>query len=260
MLERIHGRKLDTDHGLPQERASRLASRLLPRLHPPGDPGRRLPRRPASRERAAHRRRPPRAARLRPARAARRRDAHALALLLLALAHNRSEDVAAILLSLSLTTLDSDEPGFVHELRRKLPRYHWRPLSGIRSGEALADLQRICLELRHPPAAQLRARRQDALPGRLDRAHARPVARPDRADRAGVAPADADRGRVAPRARAALRPALHAARLALAPAAAGGADRRPARDRHAQGRRRADRAWTTSSTCCARSRTGSAPR
>jgi len=68
-----------------------------------------------------------------------------LSLLLLALAHNRTEDVAALLLSLSLTTLDSDEPSFVHELRRKLPRYHWRPLAGIRTGEALADLQRICL-------------------------------------------------------------------------------------------------------------------
>lgn len=53
--------------------------------------------------------------------------------------------MAALLLSLSLTTLDSDEPSFVHELRRKLPRYHWRPLAGIRTGEALADLQRICL-------------------------------------------------------------------------------------------------------------------
>jgi len=80
-----------------------------------------------------------------------------LALLLLALAHNRSEDVAAVLLSLSLTTLDSDEPGFVHELRRKLPRYHWRRLAGIRSGEALADLQRICLEygIRLPPSFAL---------------------------------------------------------------------------------------------------------
>jgi predicted unusual protein kinase regulating ubiquinone biosynthesis (AarF/ABC1/UbiB family) len=68
-----------------------------------------------------------------------------LSLLLLALAHNRTEDVAAVLLSLSLTTLESDEPSFVHELRRKLPRYHWRPLAGIRTGEALADLQRICL-------------------------------------------------------------------------------------------------------------------
>lgn len=69
----------------------------------------------------------------------------ALGLLLLALAQNRAEDVADIILGLSLTTLDSDEAGFVHELRRKLPRYHWRPLSGIRAGEALADLQRIAL-------------------------------------------------------------------------------------------------------------------
>jgi predicted unusual protein kinase regulating ubiquinone biosynthesis (AarF/ABC1/UbiB family) len=42
-------------------------------------------------------------------------------------------------------------------LRRKLPRYHWRPPSGIRSGEALADLQRICLEhgIRLPPSFAL---------------------------------------------------------------------------------------------------------
>ena len=68
-----------------------------------------------------------------------------LGLLLLALAQNRAEDVADLILGLSLTRLDSDEAGFVHELRRKLPRYHWRPLSGIRTGEALADLQRIAL-------------------------------------------------------------------------------------------------------------------
>jgi hypothetical protein len=54
--------------------------------------------------------------------------------------------VAALLFSLSLTTLDSDEPSFVHELRRKLPRYHWRALAGIRTGEALADLQRVLRE------------------------------------------------------------------------------------------------------------------
>lgn len=68
-----------------------------------------------------------------------------LGLLLLVLAQYRSEDVADLILGLSLTSMSSDEPGFVHELRRKLPRYHWRPLSGIRSGEALADLQRIAL-------------------------------------------------------------------------------------------------------------------
>ena len=69
-----------------------------------------------------------------------------LGLLLLALAQNRSEDVADLILGLSLTRLASDEAGFVHELRRKLPRYHWRPLSGIHIGEALADLQRIALQ------------------------------------------------------------------------------------------------------------------
>jgi ubiquinone biosynthesis protein len=80
-----------------------------------------------------------------------------LALLLLAVAQNRAEDVADLILSLSLTTLDSDEPGFEHELRRKLPRYHWRPLKSIRAGEALADLQRLSLRygIRLPPAFAL---------------------------------------------------------------------------------------------------------
>jgi ubiquinone biosynthesis protein len=68
-----------------------------------------------------------------------------LSLLLLAIAQNRADDVADLILSLSLTTLDSDEQGFVHDLRRKLPRYQWRPLAGIRTGEGLADLQRLCL-------------------------------------------------------------------------------------------------------------------
>jgi predicted unusual protein kinase regulating ubiquinone biosynthesis (AarF/ABC1/UbiB family) len=81
----------------------------------------------------------------------------ALALLLLAIARNRPEEVASILLGLSLTTLETDEPAFVHELRRKLPRYHWRPLGGIAAGEALADLQRICLRyaIRLPPSFAL---------------------------------------------------------------------------------------------------------
>jgi predicted unusual protein kinase regulating ubiquinone biosynthesis (AarF/ABC1/UbiB family) len=68
-----------------------------------------------------------------------------IGLLLLAIAQNRADDVADLILSLSLTTLKTDEPGFVHDLRRKLPRYHWRPLSGIRAGESLADLQRMAL-------------------------------------------------------------------------------------------------------------------
>jgi predicted unusual protein kinase regulating ubiquinone biosynthesis (AarF/ABC1/UbiB family) len=69
-----------------------------------------------------------------------------LALLLLAIAQNRADDLADLILGLSRTSLDADEGAFVHELRRKLPRYHWRPLSGIRAGEALADLQRISFD------------------------------------------------------------------------------------------------------------------
>jgi ubiquinone biosynthesis protein len=68
-----------------------------------------------------------------------------IAQLLLALVQNRGEDVAALIFSLSMTTLQSDEPAFVAELHRKLPRYHWRPLSGIRAGDALADLQRMAV-------------------------------------------------------------------------------------------------------------------
>jgi len=69
-----------------------------------------------------------------------------LALLLLAVAQNRADDVADLIISLSQTTTTSDEAGFVHDLRRKLPRYQWRPLSGIRTGEGLADLQRLSLQ------------------------------------------------------------------------------------------------------------------
>ena len=69
-----------------------------------------------------------------------------LALLLLAIAQNRADDVADLILSLSRTTAESDEAGFLLDLRRKLPRYQWRPLAGIKTGEGLADLQRLCLE------------------------------------------------------------------------------------------------------------------
>jgi ubiquinone biosynthesis protein len=69
-----------------------------------------------------------------------------LSLLLLALAQNRADDVADLIMSLSLTGVKSDQPAFVHGVRRKLPRFHWRPLSGIRAGESLADLQRLALE------------------------------------------------------------------------------------------------------------------
>jgi ubiquinone biosynthesis protein len=69
-----------------------------------------------------------------------------LSLLLLALAQNRADDVTDLILGLSRTSLASDRAAFVQDVRRKLPRYHWRPLSRIRAGEALADLQRISFE------------------------------------------------------------------------------------------------------------------
>jgi ubiquinone biosynthesis protein len=69
-----------------------------------------------------------------------------LALLLLGVAKNRADDVSELVLGLSRTALGSDESGFRQEVRRKLPRYHGRPLARIRAGEALADLQRISFE------------------------------------------------------------------------------------------------------------------
>jgi ubiquinone biosynthesis protein len=68
-----------------------------------------------------------------------------LSLLLLAIAQNRADDVAALILPLSLTGLEADQASFLHEVRRTLPRVHWRPLSGIQAGQALADLQRLAV-------------------------------------------------------------------------------------------------------------------
>ncbi len=69
-----------------------------------------------------------------------------LALLLLALAQNRADDVADLVIALSLTSVSSDQAGFVQDVRRKLPRFHWRPLASIQAGHALADLQRSAIE------------------------------------------------------------------------------------------------------------------
>jgi ubiquinone biosynthesis protein len=146
VLERIDGRKVESDHGLPDERAQELAKEFFRAyIHQVtvegvyhADPHRgnvllttdgrlalvdfgllgRLDE-------------------------GTRRD---LSLLLLAVAQNRADDVADLILGLSKTSFASDEPAFLQDLRRKLPRYHWRPLSGIRAGEALADLQRISFE------------------------------------------------------------------------------------------------------------------
>lgn len=73
------------------------------------------------------------------------RTRNGLSLLLLAIAQNRADDAADLIISLSLTGADADQAGFVHEVCRKLPRFHQRPLSGIQAGESLADLQRIAL-------------------------------------------------------------------------------------------------------------------
>jgi ubiquinone biosynthesis protein len=69
-----------------------------------------------------------------------------LALLLLAVAQNRADDVADLVVSLSLTSTRSDQAGFMQDVRRKLPRFHHRPLAAIESGRALADLQRAAIQ------------------------------------------------------------------------------------------------------------------
>lgn len=68
-----------------------------------------------------------------------------LSLLLLALAQNRADDVADLVIALSVTSTRSDQPGFVQDVRRTLPRFHWRPLASIQAGQALADLQRAAI-------------------------------------------------------------------------------------------------------------------
>ncbi|HKC78041.1 MAG TPA: AarF/ABC1/UbiB kinase family protein, partial [Gaiellaceae bacterium] len=69
-----------------------------------------------------------------------------LALLLLAVAQNRADDVADLIVSLSLTSTRSDQAGFVQDVRRKLPRFHHRPLASIETGRALAELQRAAIQ------------------------------------------------------------------------------------------------------------------
>src|ERR671925_378218 len=146
VLERIHGRKMDAEHGLAPERARELARQFFRAyVHQVTVEG-------------VYHADPHRGNVLltTDGRLAlvdfgllgrldddTRRN---LALLLLAVAQNRADDVADLILGLSRTSLVSDESAFLHELRRKLPRYHWRPLSGIRAGEALGDLQRISFE------------------------------------------------------------------------------------------------------------------
>ncbi len=157
VLERIHGEKLTKDHGVDPERAQDLARQLFRAyVHQVASEG-------------VYHADPHRGnvlltedgrlalARLRPARPPRRRhaDDH-----LAALAGDRPEPGGGRRRP-DPPALDDDprlrRAGFVHELRRKLPRYHWRPLSRIRAGEALADLQRLALDhqIRLPPSFAL---------------------------------------------------------------------------------------------------------
>jgi ubiquinone biosynthesis protein len=146
VLERIEGRKVDADHGLAPERARDLARRFFRAYvhqvtveglyHADPHRGNILL---TSDGRLA----------LVDFGLLGRLDddtRRSLGLLLLAVAQNRAGDVADLILGLSRTSLSSDESAFLLELRRKLPRYHWRPLSAIRAGEALADLQRVSFE------------------------------------------------------------------------------------------------------------------
>jgi ubiquinone biosynthesis protein len=146
VMERVHGRKVDPEHGLADERAVALADAFLRAYvrqvtvngiyH--ADPHRGNVLLTAD----------GRLALLDFGLIGRLDDdtRTALALLLMAIAQNRADDVADLILSLSRMTPESDGAAFVHDLRRKLPRYQWRPLSAIRSGEGLADLQRLSLQ------------------------------------------------------------------------------------------------------------------
>ena len=148
VLERIHGEKLTADHGLDPERAQLLAREFFRAyVHQVASEG--------VYHADPHRgnvllTEDGRLALLDFGLLGRLDDdtRTVIAQLLLAIAQNRAEDTAGLILRISVTTLDSDEPGFVHELRRKLPRYHWRPLSRLRAGEALADVQRLAVHYR----------------------------------------------------------------------------------------------------------------
>ena len=148
VLERIHGEKVSAEHGLAQERARELARQLFDSyVHQVAGEG--------VYHADPHRGNvllttDGRLALLDFGLLGRLDDETrtVIAQLLLAVAQNRADDAAGLIFRLSVTSFDSDEPGFVQELRRKLPRYHWRPLSRIRAGEALADLQRLAVKYR----------------------------------------------------------------------------------------------------------------
>ena len=150
-----------------------------------------------------------------------------LALLLLAIAQNRADDVADLILALSLTTTRL-RPGGVRP--RDPPQAAALPLAAARRHPRRRGARRPPADrapLRDPAPDELRARRQDARAGGLDRPRARPAARPDRADGGGRARGDVPRAGASARAERPAGAGLHAGRAAAADAA----PRRPHRHR-----------------------------
>ena len=161
-----------------------------------------------------------------------------LALLLLAVAQNRADDVAELVVSLSLTTtrlrpggLRAGRPAQAAALPPPPARVDPGG-SGARRPAAGGD------PAGHPAPDLIRSGGQDARAGRLDRPVPRPGARPRRADRGAVARGDDARGRAPAGAEPARRLRLHAAGAARRPPGAPRPRRLRARAGNIDGRRR----------------------
>ena len=154
--------------------------------------GRRLPRRPTSRERAADRRRPARAAGLRTPRQARRETQRHWRCSCSRSAHNRSEDVAAVLLFALADDARLRRGGLRPEgCAASCPLSRRRGRDSLRRGAA--DLQRIC-----SPSTRSACRRASRSSARRSprptRSRGRSIRRStDRLIRTGVARADDSR-------------------------------------------------------------------
>ena len=231
-MERIHGGRVDAATARTPERAASsratLFSAYIRQVTVKGlyhaDPHRR--------QRAADTRRPARAARLRADRPAGRRHARVAGA---AAARDRAEPRRRRRrpdrLALAHDDASRTKPGFVHELRRKLPRYQWRPLAGIKTGEGLADLQRLSLQhgIALPTSFALVGKtlsQAESIARTLD-----PTLDPVQMIRGEGLDGDGAGGRAAPRAEPAARVRVHAAAAAAPAAAPRRAGRAEARDR-----------------------------
>src|SRR5207248_10049838 len=140
----------------------------------------------ASRERELDQRRASGPARSRPARTARRRDAHDP---LTAPPGDRGKPHRRRRRAAALALADHPRLERAGLPTRAPPQPAALPLAAARRDLHARGARRPPADRpppRDPPADELRADRQDPFAGRLDRAPARPGARPDRADRAGV--------------------------------------------------------------------------